>query len=88
MKPRDSTHRHSGLHESTSLHWRRRLLEVPREDEAEERRDIVAVEEPFFLESVKGSRRLPRLARSRGGKAQQRRLCTHEIHTQQKAHCR
>jgi transposase-like protein len=67
------------IDKTTSFRWRHRFLERPREEKAEALRDIVEVDETFFLESFKGQRKLPREARSRGGVAQKRGLSAEQI---------
>ena len=56
-----------GISKNTAFHWRHRFLAeiAARRDEHES--GIVEADETFFLESFKGQRKLPRLARRRGG---------------------
>jgi transposase-like protein len=57
------------IDKTTSFRWRHRFLQRPCDDKATRLRDIVEVDETFFLESFKGQSELPRPARKRGGKA-------------------
>lgn len=68
-----------GIDKTTSFRWRHRFLVEPRDDKAVKLRDIVEVDETFFLESFKGQRELPRPARKRGGKAVKRGLSDEQI---------
>ena len=54
-----------GLDKTTSFRWRHRFIEAPCDDKATALRDIVEVDEIFFLGSFKGSREMPRKARKR-----------------------
>ena len=61
-----------GVHRNTALRWRHRFLAGPRNDRAGQLAGIAEADEMFILESQKGSRKLDRPARRRGGRAQRR----------------
>ena len=61
-----------GVHRNTAFRWRHRFLERPRHDHPERLLGIAEADEMFFLESQKGSRKLDRPARRRGGRANKR----------------
>jgi transposase-like protein len=54
---------------TTAFRWRHRFLEVPKALKAEHLEGTVEADETYFLRSEKGSRKLERKARKRGGKA-------------------
>jgi transposase-like protein len=58
-----------GVHRNTSFRWRHRFLEAIRHDRPESLAGIAEADEMFLLESQKGTRRLDRPARRRGGVA-------------------
>ena len=66
-----------GVHRNTSFRWRHRFLDGVRDDRPERLAGIAEADELFLLESQKGSRRLDRPARRRGGVAHSRGI-THE----------
>lgn len=53
------------IDKTTSFRWRHRFLQRPCDHKATRLRDIVEVDETFFLESFKGQSELPRPARKR-----------------------
>jgi transposase-like protein len=61
-----------GVHRNTAFRWRHRFLDRPRDDQPRQLSGIVEADEMFILESQKGSRKLDRPARKRGGKASRR----------------
>ncbi|MCC2973113.1 IS1595 family transposase [Massilia sp. IC2-476] len=61
-----------GVHRNTSFRWRHRFLDGVRLDQPERLIGIAEADEMFILESQKGSRRLGRPARKRGGHARTR----------------
>ena len=61
-----------GVHRNTAFRWRHRFLHWVKLDRAEHLTGIVEADEMFVLESQKGSRKLDRPARKRGGKATRR----------------
>ncbi len=61
-----------GVHRNTSFRWRHRFLALTRHDRPAGLRGIAEADEMFFLESQKGSRKLDRPARKRGGVARWR----------------
>ncbi|MFC5512317.1 IS1595 family transposase [Massilia jejuensis] len=60
---------HVDVHRNTSFRWRHRFLELTRHDRPARLAGIAEADELFLLESQKGSRRLNRPARRRGGVA-------------------
>ena len=70
---------HLEVHLSTSFRWRHRFLERPKALKAMVLQGVIETDETFFLESYKGKRKLPRPARSRGGKAAKRGLSAEQI---------
>jgi transposase-like protein len=75
------TVRHSaamvGIHKNTSFRWRHRFLHGTKHDRSLPLAGITEADETYLLESQKGSRRLDRPARRRGGVARRRGL-SHE----------
>ena len=61
-----------GVHRTTSFRWRHRFLDGARHDQPERLAGIAEADELFLLESQKGSRKLDRPARKRGGVAHRR----------------
>lgn len=60
-----------GIHVSTAFYWRHKILNAIRALGADTLSGIVECDETFFLESMKGKKRIPhREARKRGGKSQ------------------
>jgi transposase-like protein len=60
-----------GIHVSTAFYWRHKILNAIRGLGADTLSGIVECDETFFLESMKGKKRIPhREARKRGGKSQ------------------
>jgi transposase-like protein len=68
-----------GVHRNTSFRWRHRFLALPRTDRAPLLHGIAEADEMFLLESQKGSRRLTRPARRRGGKAHWRGISHEQV---------
>ena len=58
-----------GIHRNTSFRWRHRFLAEARNDRPATLKRIVEADETYLLESQKGSRKLTRPARRRGGSA-------------------
>jgi transposase-like protein len=61
-----------GVHRNTAFRWRQRFLDWVKLDRAPQLKGIVEADEMFLLESQKGSRKLDRPARRRGGAATRR----------------
>ncbi len=61
-----------GVHRNTAFRWRHRFLERPKHDRPQRLQGITEADEMFILESQKGSRKLSRPARKRGGRANKR----------------
>ncbi len=68
-----------GVHRNTAFRWRHRFLTWINENKPQSLNGIVEADETFFLESKKGSRRLSRPARRRGGKASKRGRSSEQI---------
>ncbi|MES2756966.1 MAG: IS1595 family transposase [Pseudomonadota bacterium] len=66
-----------GIHKNTSFRWRHRFLHSTKHDRSLPLGGIAEADETYLLESQKGSRRLDRPARRRGGSARRRGL-SHE----------
>ena len=64
---------------STAFRWRHRFLNavVPQQPTGVE--GLLEVDETYFLHSLKGQRKLPRAARSRGGKAKRRGISREQV---------
>ena len=60
---------HIGVHRNTAFRWRHRFLHWVKHDRPQQLTGIVESDETFLLESQKGSRKLDREPRKRGGKA-------------------
>ncbi len=63
----------------TAFRWRHRFLRAAADDKPIKLEGIAEADETYFLESLKGLRNLPRLARKRGGKAKKRGLSVEQI---------
>lgn len=68
-----------GVHKNTAFRWRHRFLRLIAEHRAQHESGIVEADETFFLESFKGQRHLPRLARKRGGTAKRKGFTAEQI---------
>ncbi|MES2757556.1 MAG: IS1595 family transposase [Pseudomonadota bacterium] len=66
-----------GIHKNTRFRWRHRFLDNTKHDRSLPLGGIAEADETYLLESQKGSRRLDRPARRRGGTARRRGL-SHE----------
>ncbi|MDB5932929.1 MAG: transposase, partial [Massilia sp.] len=66
-----------GIHKNTSFRWRHRFLHSTKHDRSLPLAGITEADETYLLESQKGSRKLDRPARRRGGTARRRGL-SHE----------
>jgi len=66
-----------GVHPNTTFRWRHRFLDRAKDDRPERLVGIVEADEMFLLESQKGSRKLDRQPRKRGGKAPLRGISHH-----------
>ena len=66
-----------GVHRNTAFRWRHRFLDRVKHDRAEYLTGIVEADEMFLLESQKGSRKLDRTPRKRGGRASLRGISRH-----------
>ena len=67
------------IHLSTALRWRHRFLKAPKTLKPKVLDGTVEADETYFLYSEKGSRRLTRPARKRGGKASKRGLSNEQV---------
>ncbi len=61
-----------GVHRNTAFRWRHRFLDRAKHDRPQRLHGIAEADEMFILESQKGSRKLDRPARQRGGHATRR----------------
>jgi len=61
-----------GVHRNTTFRWRHRFLHLAKHDRPKALTGIAEADEMFLLESQKGSRKLDRPARRRGGVAKRR----------------
>ncbi|WP_020654257.1 IS1595 family transposase [Massilia niastensis] len=61
-----------GVHRNTSFRWRHRFLHLAKLDRPSSLKGIAEADEMFLLESQKGSRKLDRPPRKRGGVARRR----------------
>jgi len=68
---------HIGVHRNTAFRWRHRFLHWVKHDRPQQLTGIVEADETFLLESQKGSRKLDREPRKRGGKAALRGISRH-----------
>ena len=66
-----------GVHRNTAFRWRHRFLDRVKDDRPATLGGIVEADETFLLESQKGSRKLDRPPRKRGGKAGLRGISHH-----------
>ena len=66
-----------GVHRNTTFRWRHRFLDRVKDDRPERLVGIVEADEMFLLESQKGSRKLDRQPRKRGGRAALRGISHH-----------
>jgi len=66
-----------GVHPNTTFRWRHRFLHRVKDDRPELLAGIVEADETFLLESQKGSRKLDRQPRKRGGRAALRGISHH-----------
>ncbi|MDY0963105.1 IS1595 family transposase, partial [Massilia sp. CFBP9026] len=66
-----------GVHHNTTFRWRHRFLDRVKDDRPERLIGIVEADETFLLESQKGSRKLNRQPRKRGGRAALRGISHH-----------
>ena len=62
----------TGVHRNTAFRWRHRFLHWVKLDRTRHLNGIVEADEMFLLESQKGSRKLDRAPRQRGGRAHKR----------------
>ena len=67
------------VHLSTAFRWRHRFLKAPKALKPKVLDGTVEADETYFLYSEKGSRRLTRPARKRGGKASKRGLSDEQV---------
>ena len=67
------------VNNSTAFRWRHRFLSWITLDHPEKLKGVVEIDETYFLESEKGSRKLKRPARKRGGKAKKRGLSSEQV---------
>jgi transposase-like protein len=68
-----------GINLTTAFDWRHRLLKIPAAAKPKALKGVVEADETYVLESKKGSRKLTRKARKRGGKASKRGLSHEQI---------
>jgi transposase-like protein len=66
-----------GVHRNTAFRWRHRFLDRVKDDRPARLSGIVEADETFLLESQKGSRKLDRQPRKRGGTAALRGISHH-----------
>ncbi|MGF6274187.1 transposase-like protein [Massilia sp. UYP11] len=66
-----------GVHRNTAFRWRHRFLDRVKDDRPARLIGIVEADEMFLLESQKGSRKLDRQPRKRGGRAALRGISHH-----------
>jgi transposase-like protein len=71
--------RRVGINLGTAFDWRHRLLKMPAKAKPKKLEGVVEADETYFLESEKGSRKLKRKARKRGGIASKRGLSHEQI---------
>jgi transposase-like protein len=67
------------VHLSTAFRWRHRFLKAPKAVKPKVLEGTVEADETYFLYSEKGSRKLDRPARKRGGKASKRGLSDEQV---------
>jgi transposase-like protein len=68
-----------GVDLTTAFRWRHRFLEAPKDVRPARLEGTVEADETYFLYSEKGSRKLDRPARKRGGKAKKRGLSDEQV---------
>ena len=68
-----------GVHFNTTFRWRHRFLALPKAVKARKLEGIAEADETYFLESLKGCRRMPRKGRKRGGRAKKRGLSDEQV---------
>jgi transposase-like protein len=68
-----------GINLTTAFDWRHRLLKVPAATKPKSLDGVVEADETYILESKKGSRKLTRKPRKRGGRATKRGLSDEQI---------
>jgi transposase-like protein len=68
-----------GVHKNTSFRWRHRFLTISKTDRPNCLHGIAEADELYLLESEKGSRKLTRPARHRGGAATKRGISDEQI---------
>lgn len=68
-----------GVHLETAFNWRHRFLKAPKYVKPKALEGTVEADETYFLHSQKGSRKLERPARKRGGKAKKRGLSAEQV---------
>jgi transposase-like protein len=68
-----------GVHVETAFRWRHRFLKAPKTLKPNKLEGTVEADETYFLKSEKGSRKLTRPARKRGGKATKRGLSDEQV---------
>lgn len=68
-----------GVHMETAFRWRHRFLKAPKTLKQNNLTGTVEADETYFLKSEKGSRKLTRPARKRGGKAKKRGLSDEQV---------
>lgn len=68
-----------GVHRNTAFRWRHRFLDRVKDDRPARLGGIVEADETFLLESQKGSRKLDRRPRKRGGRAALRGISHHLV---------
>jgi transposase-like protein len=71
-RPVRATATRVGVHRNTAFRWRHRFLDQVKHDRAQQLDGIVEADEMFILESQKGSRKMDRKSRKRGGVAGRR----------------
>ena len=69
--------RQVGVHRNTAFRWRHRFLDRAKHDRPAQLIGIVEADETFLLETQKGSRKLDRKPRKRGGRASLRGISHH-----------
>ena len=68
-----------GVASTTTFRWRHRFLERTKDDRPAQLGGITEVDEMYMLESHKGSRKLERAPRKRGGKATKRGISNEQV---------
>jgi transposase-like protein len=67
------------IHLQTAFRWRHRFLKAPKAVKPKRLEGTVEADETYFLHSEKGTRKLDRPARRRGGKAKKRGLSAEQV---------